>query len=150
MDRTQAPGPTGRATSGATTSTDSSLYTSGFELADLTSHHSSHRANANTPAPGTAAYPPPQSDTHSAQTLLFDGGPRSPQQKLKYVAHIGFAQALLEEKPKKWTRTMYKVYFFMGVAFLNSVICGYNASLIGGIRVMDHFEKFVACLSLQC
>lgn len=56
------------------------------------------------------------------------------------VAHIAFAEALVAQQPKKWTKAMFKLYFFLLAAFLNSLINSYDASLIGTISSMKDYQ----------
>lgn len=63
------------------------------------------------------------------------------QQHITTVAHVGFSDALIAQKPSPWTKTMFKLYFFLFVAFLNSCINGYDGSLMGGINAMTYYQK---------
>jgi hypothetical protein len=65
------------------------------------------------------------------------------QQHITSVAHVAFTDALLAQKPKPFTKTMFKLYFFLFVAFLNSCINGYNSSLMGGINAMQSYQSYV-------
>lgn len=64
-------------------------------------------------------------------------------QHITTVAHVGFSDALLAQKPQPFTRTMFKLYFFLFIAFLNSCINGYDGSLMGGINAMKTYQKYV-------
>jgi hypothetical protein len=71
------------------------------------------------------------------------GGPshyEEQAQQLMGVAHVGFTDALIAQKPSPWTKTMFKLYFFLFVAFLNSCINGYDGSLMGGINAMTQYQ----------
>lgn len=63
------------------------------------------------------------------------------QQHITTVAHVGFSDALIAQKPRPFTKTMFKLYFFLLVAFLNSCINGYDGSLMSGINAMDQYQK---------
>lgn len=63
------------------------------------------------------------------------------QQHITTVAHVGFSDALIAQKPSPWTKTMFKLYFFLFVAFLNSCINGYDGSLMGGINAMSYYQQ---------
>lgn len=63
------------------------------------------------------------------------------QQHITTVAHVGFSDALIAQKPSPWTKTMFKLYFFLFVAFLNSCINGYDGSLMGGINAMTYYQQ---------
>ena len=65
------------------------------------------------------------------------------QQHITTVAHVGFSDALIAQKPSPWTKTMFKLYFFLFVAFLNSCINGYDGSLMGGINAMQYYQRLV-------
>lgn len=58
------------------------------------------------------------------------------------VASMGLAEALEQAKPSPWTRRMFKLYFFLFIAFLNSCINGYDGSLMSGINAMEYYQKF--------
>lgn len=60
----------------------------------------------------------------------------------RVVANVAFAEALHEEKPRPWSSHMLKLYFFLGIAFLNSVTNGFDASLMGGINNMQHYHSY--------
>lgn len=57
------------------------------------------------------------------------------------VASTGLAEALEKVKPSPWTRRMFKLYFFLFIAFLNSCINGYDGSLMSGINAMEYYQK---------
>ena len=57
------------------------------------------------------------------------------------VASMGLAEALEQAKPSPWTRRMFKLYFFLFIAFLNSCINGYDGSLMSGINAMEYYQK---------
>lgn len=57
------------------------------------------------------------------------------------VASMGLAEALEQVKPSPWTRRMFKLYFFLLIAFLNSCINGYDGSLMSGINAMEYYQK---------
>lgn len=59
------------------------------------------------------------------------------------VSHVGFADALQQSKPSPWTKRMWKLYFFLFIAFLNSCINGYDGTLMGGINVMKSYQECV-------
>jgi hypothetical protein len=63
------------------------------------------------------------------------------QQHITTVAHVGFSDALIAQKPRPFTKTMFKLYFFLLVAFMNSCINGYDGSLMSGINAMDQYQK---------
>lgn len=65
------------------------------------------------------------------------------QQHITTVAHVGFSDALIAQKPSPWTKTMFKLYFFLFIAFLNSCINGYDGSLMGGINAMKYYQALV-------
>lgn len=66
-------------------------------------------------------------------------GPRQ-----RVVANVAFAEALHEENPSPWSKHMLKLYFFIGIAFLNSLANGYDASLMGGINNMAYYRSYGA------
>lgn len=84
-----------------------------------------------------------QHNTLGSQTSTSTDRDSSDGGQLQCVANISFTEALLKEKPQKWTKTMFKLYFFLGVAFINSVINGYDASVMGGINTMETYKKWV-------
>jgi len=57
------------------------------------------------------------------------------------VASTGLAEALSQARPSPWTRRMFKLYFFLLIAFLNSCINGYDGSLMSGINAMEYYQK---------
>lgn len=65
------------------------------------------------------------------------------EQHITTVSHVAFSDALLTQKPKPFTKTMFKLYFFLFVAFLNACIGGYDGSLMGGINAMSTYQKYV-------
>ena len=65
------------------------------------------------------------------------------QQHITTVSHVGFSDALIAQKPSPWTKTMFKLYFFLFIAFLNSCINGYDGSLMGGINAMQYYQRLV-------
>jgi len=71
------------------------------------------------------------------------------QQHITTVAHVGFSDALIAQKPSPWTKTMFKLYCFLFIAFLNSCINGYDGSLMGGINAMGHYQRLVYFSSSQ-
>ena len=71
------------------------------------------------------------------------------QQHITTVAHVGFSDALIAQKPSPWTKTMFKLYFFLFIAFLNSCINGYDGSLMGGINAMQYYQRLVYFSSSQ-
>lgn len=54
---------------------------------------------------------------------------------------VGLAQVLEQVKPNPWTKRLFKLYFFLLIAFLNSCINGYDGSLMSGINVMDNYKR---------
>lgn len=68
--------------------------------------------------------------------------PATIEQHITTVAHVGFTDALIAQKPSPWTKTMFKLYFFLLVAFLNSCINGYDGSVMSGINAMDQYHKW--------
>src|SRR5690606_41253228 len=62
------------------------------------------------------------------------------EQHITTVQHVGFTDALIAQKPSPWTKTMFKLYFFLLVAFVNSCINGYDGSLMGGINAMKQYQ----------
>ena len=60
----------------------------------------------------------------------------------RVVANVAFAEALHEENPCPWSSHMLKLYFFLGIAFLNSLTNGYDASLMGGINNMVFYRSY--------
>ena len=81
--------------------------------------------------------------THYEETERVGGIP-----KAVVVASVGLAEALERTKPSPWTRRMFKLYFFLFIAFLNSCINGYDGSLMGGINVMTQYQKYVPCFRI--
>lgn len=67
----------------------------------------------------------------------------SDQQYIRSVSHVGFTKALLAQKPSPWTKPMFKLYYFLFVAFLSSTINGYDGSVMGGINAMKEYQEFV-------
>jgi hypothetical protein len=63
------------------------------------------------------------------------------QQHITTVAHVGFSDALLAQKPHPFTKAMFKLYCFLFIAFLNSCINGYDSSLMGGINAMKTYQE---------
>ena len=57
------------------------------------------------------------------------------------AASVGLAEALEQVKPSPWTKRLFKLYFFLLIAFLNSCINGYDGSLMSGINAMDYYQK---------
>lgn len=66
------------------------------------------------------------------------------QTSARAVANVGFADALEQTKPSPWTKRMWKLYFFLFIAFLNSCINGYDGTLMSGINVMKTYQEFVS------
>ncbi|KAL7270835.1 hypothetical protein RUND412_006444 [Rhizina undulata] len=58
------------------------------------------------------------------------------------VGNVGLADALEQAKPSPWTRRLFKLYFFLFIAFLNSCINGYDGSLMGGINAMGTYQRY--------
>ena len=54
---------------------------------------------------------------------------------------MGLAQVLEQVKPNPWTKRLFKLYFFLLIAFFNSCINGYDGSLMSGINVMENYQK---------
>lgn len=69
----------------------------------------------------------------------------SDQQYIRSVSHVGFTKALLAQKPSPWTKPMFKLYYFLFVAFLSSAINGYDSSLMAGINAMKEYQGYVHC-----
>lgn len=65
------------------------------------------------------------------------------EQHITTVQHVGFTDALIAQKPSPWTKTMFKLYFFLLVAFLNSCINGYDGSVMSGINAMTYYQSSV-------
>lgn len=63
------------------------------------------------------------------------------EQRITTVSHVGFSDALIAQKPRPFTKTMFKLYFFLLVAFMNSCINGYDGSLMSGINAMKQYQK---------
>jgi len=63
------------------------------------------------------------------------------QGKREAVENVSLADALAQAKPNPWTRRMFKLYFFLLIAFLNSCINGYDGSLMGGINAMKTYQR---------
>lgn len=59
---------------------------------------------------------------------------------VRNVAHVGFAKALAAQKPKLWTRAMAKLYLYLLIAALNSMMNGYAVSIMGGIRSIETYN----------
>jgi len=64
------------------------------------------------------------------------------QTSARAVANVGFADALEQTKPSPWTKRMWKLYFFLFIAFLNSCINGYDGTLMSGINVMHTYKDY--------
>ncbi|PWW80128.1 hypothetical protein C7212DRAFT_361116 [Tuber magnatum] len=64
------------------------------------------------------------------------------QQYIRTVAHVDFTKALLAQKPTPWTKPMLKLYCYLFVAFLNSIINGYDGSIMGGINAMSTYQRY--------
>ncbi|RPB03387.1 hypothetical protein L873DRAFT_1761251 [Choiromyces venosus 120613-1] len=64
------------------------------------------------------------------------------QQYIRTVAHVGFTKALLAQKPSPWTKSMFKLYCYLFVAFLNSCINGYDGSIMAGINAMSTYQRY--------
>lgn len=64
------------------------------------------------------------------------------QQHITTVAHVGFSDALLAQKPRPFTKAMFKLYFFILIACFNSCINGYDGSLMGGINAMKTYQDY--------
>ena len=77
-----------------------------------------------------------QQDTCSSQ-------PTAVEQHITTVQHVGFMDALVAQNPSPWTKTMFKLYFFLLVAFLNSCINGYDGSVMSGINAMTYYQSSV-------
>lgn len=67
----------------------------------------------------------------------------SDQQYIRTVSNVEFAKALLAQKPSPWTKPMFKLYYFLFVAFLASCINGFDGSIMGGINAMAMYRRFV-------
>jgi len=59
----------------------------------------------------------------------------------RVVANVAFADALHTENPSPVGRGMFKLYFFLFIAFLNALSNGYDSSLMGGINNMPLYQK---------
>jgi hypothetical protein len=105
--------------------------------------------------PYTGAYGPVSTPVSPASTTatysyLPPDTPRLPRQpteenfqiEARAVANVGFADALEQTKPSPWTKRMWKLYFFLFVAFLNSCINGYDGTLMAGINVMKSYQGY--------
>lgn len=80
---------------------------------------------------------------HESQESHTSYGTNAPvHQHITTVAHVGLSDALLAQKPRPFTRTMFKLYFFLFIAFLNSCINGYDGSLMGGINAMKSYQDY--------
>jgi len=79
-------------------------------------------------------------DTHA----LYGTTDTPVNQHITTVAHVGFSDALQAQKPQPFTKTMFKLYFFLFIAFLNSCINGYDGSLMGGINAMQSYQEYVS------
>lgn len=66
----------------------------------------------------------------------------SDQQYIRSVSHVGFTKALLAQKPSPWTRPMFKLYYFLFVAFISSAINGYDGSVMAGINAMKEYQDY--------
>lgn len=69
------------------------------------------------------------------------------QQYIRSVAHVDFTKALLAQKPSPWTKSMFKLYGYLFVAFLNSCINGFDGSVMGGINAMSTYQEFVLIIT---
>lgn len=69
--------------------------------------------------------------------------PAATLQYLRQVSNVQFTKALLAQKPKLWTRNMFKFYCILLVGFINSAINGFDGSIMGGINAMDQYQKCV-------
>lgn len=56
-------------------------------------------------------------------------------------SNVGLPQVLEQVKPSPWTKRLFKLYFFLLIAFFNSCINGYDGSLMSGINVMEHYKR---------
>lgn len=87
-----------------------------------------------------------QQNTYDSHPSYCDNIPSSApvrEQHITTVSHVAFSDALLAQKPKPFTKIMFKLYFFLFVAFLNSCINGYDGSLMGGINAMETYQQYV-------
>lgn len=57
------------------------------------------------------------------------------------ASSVGLAEALKQANPSPWTRRLFKLYFFLFIAFLNSCINGYDGSLMSGINAMEYYQR---------
>lgn len=65
------------------------------------------------------------------------GGGGAGGKQITTVAHVDFADAMHEQKPKPWTRTMFKLYFFLFVACLNSCVSVSPSSVCSQLMIPD-------------
>jgi hypothetical protein len=98
--------------------------------------------------PSTHIHPNDGESAHRRNTYQsWDSGStmaaQAEQQRIASVAHVGLSDALIVQKPYPWTKTMFKLYFFLFIAYLNSCINGYDGSLMGGINAMDAYQEYV-------
>lgn len=103
----------------------------------------SYELDENTKTPGMTA-------TESNQSSYLGSFPSlaaplsSDQQYIRTVSNVEFAKALLAERPTPWTKPMFKLYYFLFVAFMSSAINGYDSSVMGGINAMKQYQKSVS------
>lgn len=79
-----------------------------------------------------------QQNSYSSQ----QAPPRRVEQHIATVQHVGFTDALISQSPRPWTKTMFKLYLFLTVAFLNSCINGYDGSVMSGINAMTYYQSY--------
>lgn len=95
-----------------------------------------------TKSPGTAVTESHQSSYSGSFPSLAAPLSRD-QQYIRTVSNVEFAKALLAQKPSPWTKPMFKLYYFLFVAFMTSCINGFDGSLMGGINAMKMYQRFV-------
>ncbi|EAW08924.1 putative MFS lactose permease [Aspergillus clavatus NRRL 1] len=61
---------------------------------------------------------------------------------LRGVNNAALAMATIQQKPRKWSKNMCKLYWCIAVATLNSCINGYDGSLMGSINSYKQYREY--------
>lgn len=96
-----------------------------------------------TKLPGMMVTETPAESSYSGSFPSLTAPLSSDQRYIRTVSNVEFAKALLAQKPSPWTKPMFKLYYFLFVAFLASCINGFDGSLMGGINAMKMYQRFV-------
>ncbi|KAF4251152.1 hypothetical protein KXV22_004442 [Aspergillus fumigatus] len=86
---------------------------------------------------------------HQAETMERLNSYDSPQglyypddAHIRGISNAALAMATFQQKPRLWSKNMFKLYWAIAVATLNSCINGYDGSLMGSINSYRQYREY--------